>query len=91
MSFLISSTTTIALNGPQVYPNPTTSELYIDLGAMTQAVVSVFNTQGQLIYETRELTQQISSIDLSELPAAMYLIRVVSKDRLHTFGVIKEE
>ncbi len=57
-----------------VYPNPTTSELHIDLEHEAPSQVAIYDLQGRLV-----LSHSIAArgtLDVSQLPEGMYVIRV---------------
>ncbi|HMO38268.1 MAG TPA: T9SS type A sorting domain-containing protein, partial [Saprospiraceae bacterium] len=64
----------------RLFPNPATNHLYVDLGAFAgkSAHLQVFNTVGQLMYQTRvdELTEDLTRLELGELSSDMYFLRV---------------
>ncbi len=72
----------------RVYPNPVLDRLHIDAKSNIKSV-SVYNILG---YEVmlRNLNQgNNASIDFAELPAGMYLVRVISQDGSATKKILK--
>jgi len=63
-----------------VYPNPTSGELNIELTHYSGKAVRIelFNMQGQLLHVSRldVADDVIETIDLSSLPTGMYQVRV---------------
>lgn len=70
-----------------LYPNPTTGQLTIAVGAQGLAPVKIqlFDIFERLILETSE-----SSFDVSHLPAGIYFIRIEAEQGIITKKVIKQ-
>lgn len=66
---------------PQVYPNPTTGNIYLSVNAN----IVLTDLFGNLLLEQKNTKQ----MDISALPTGMYLLRV-GKNLKQTFKVIKE-
>jgi hypothetical protein len=68
-----------------VYPNPTDSELNIDLKGYADNPVSVYlyNTMGQLmlVKHLESAKSGLIQMDVTNIPVGQYLMRVVSKDK----------
>lgn len=68
-----------------VYPNPTDSELNIDLKGYTDNPVSVYlyNTMGQpvLVKHLESAKSGLIQMDVTNIPVGQYLMRVVSKGK----------
>jgi hypothetical protein len=68
-----------------VYPNPTDSELNIDLKGYTDSPVSVYlyNSLGQpmLIKHVDATASSVIQMDVTNIPVGQYLMRVVSKGK----------
>ena len=70
-----------------VYPNPTAAMIYFQTDTnLAEETVSVFTISGQLISQ-KQLTNS-NSLDLSELPSGVYLIRFANKN-INPFKIIK--
>lgn len=82
----ILNTPNVSINNFTFYPNPVTDILHIVADhAMTS--VSVFNLQGQQVLNSKTSAQHI---DLSALPAGIYLSKVTFEDgSVETFKIIK--
>ena len=61
-------------NDIEVYPNPATTRLTINLDASKPVTMEVYNVLGQLKM-THIHTGKTSTLDVEELPAGMYFIR----------------
>ncbi len=69
------------------YPNPTTAGIFFESNLkLFNEEVSVFNNAGQLV--SKKQVSGNNSIELSELPAGIYLIRFADKS-LNPFKIIK--
>lgn len=73
----------------KVYPNPVSSELHIDM-PVENSVVYIYNLSGKLEFTTR-LKQKQNIVNISYLPTAMYIMRIVdSNNKAETFKIIKK-
>ncbi|MGB0897550.1 MAG: T9SS type A sorting domain-containing protein, partial [Flavobacteriaceae bacterium] len=74
-----------------VYPNPTTGMVYIDLGNHNEAVsYSISNIGGQVInQEVNVITDRIA-IDLSNESKGIYLLKVESNTTTNVYKVIRK-
>jgi hypothetical protein len=67
-----------------VYPNPVSNTLNFS-GIDTEAEVQLFNTQGQLMFQTT----QTQNIDVSQLPSGLYFYKVTNvKSKAEAHGKI---
>jgi hypothetical protein len=57
----------------KIYPNPTSEKVYVEAESMNH--VAVYNTLGQLVYDTDVATDRVS-IDMTQFPAGSYLVRI---------------
>ena len=60
----------------KIFPNPTTGLLNIE-GKNIQEI-SIFNAMGKII-TVKQVNQPVSTINITELPAGIYFIRIVTK------------
>ena len=68
-----------------IFPNPTSGKLY--LASIEAERVDCFNHLGQLL---RSTIPSGSHLDMSGLPAGMYLLRIETKDGVYSARVVKE-
>ncbi|MFT6849548.1 MAG: subtilisin-like proprotein convertase family protein [Sphingobacteriales bacterium] len=70
-----------------VYPNPTNGALFIDFNsAVSKSInVQIFNSNGALLKNI----DVNSEIDLSDLPSGIYLVKLISADKVKTLRVQK--
>lgn len=73
-----------------IFPNPTTAEITIQKENLEELNAELINVLGQVIH-AYNLVDNSTQIDLSELPAANYLLRIrnQSKDEIKTFKIQK--
>jgi hypothetical protein len=73
----------------KIYPNPATNliNIYIDTDLPASVEVEVFNMLGQTVYQTEipDQTNRLIEIDVSNLAAGIYNIRLTSQQR-YIFG-----
>jgi hypothetical protein len=55
-----------------VFPNPTTSELNIQLPANENGVIRIFNANGQLVTSFNNFNNGIAKVDVSNLANGVY-------------------
>ena len=75
-----------------IYPNPFTSDVYIDCSTLSggQATITVTNINGQQLLERSiNTTEQIEKVDLSSLTKGMYFVNVTSDIGTTIVKVIK--
>ncbi|WP_203296328.1 T9SS type A sorting domain-containing protein [Luteirhabdus pelagi] len=72
----------------QLYPNPTTDFSFVKAqsGLLNY---QLFDLNGRLVAE-QQLSGTETRLDLSELPAALYFLRVQSEKATHTYKVVKQ-
>lgn len=76
-----------------VYPNPTTNWLQLEVRNTDFANLSyqLFDLNGKMILNEK-ITAETSSIQMEHLPAAIFLLKVVSNNKeVKTFKIIKKE
>jgi WD40 repeat protein len=72
----------------KVYPNPTKSKVYINLEDKFEYTWQLFNFEGKLLIESKELNQK--EIDLSNFPNGVYLLHLKYGDKEETIKIVKE-
>lgn len=75
-----------------IYPNPFKDYLYLDFttNSFRSSDYQLFDAQGKLI-KADKITQSKSELNLSSLPAAMYIIRINQEGKnIKTFKIIKK-
>jgi hypothetical protein len=70
------------------YPNPVSNQLYIENTSIIESV-SVYSMTGQLLLQ-KECKEKSTSLEVSHLPKAMYLVKVRSIDTLTEFKIVRK-
>ncbi len=74
-----------------VYPNPTSGMLYLSTDEQDDLSYQLIDVSGKMIFDN-QIQSDLESIDLSGLPAATYIVRVVQKNNLlKSYQVIKTQ
>jgi hypothetical protein len=73
-----------------MYPNPATSELNIQLPSdANEAIVEFYDTMGRLSL-SKKITKSNLNINVSSLSSGIYLLKVLSEDKIGAQKFIKE-
>ncbi|HRD52467.1 MAG TPA: T9SS type A sorting domain-containing protein [Flavobacteriales bacterium] len=72
-----------------VAPNPASSEVVITRNSSDAAMLELHDASGRMLKQ-RTFAQQRFSLDTSELPAGLYLIRLSGKDGVSSQRLVKE-
>ena len=73
----------------EIFPNPTTGSIQINADLGGRKELTVMTISGQAVLEDSFLSKK-RTLDLSSLPAGMYLIKITSKEGNVTQRIIKE-
>lgn len=76
-----------------VYPNPTSSELFVNLGdrVVGTATISMYSVNGQKLW-SRTLTSssaQLQRFDIKAMPAGIYVVELLSGGKVYRSKVMK--
>lgn len=83
-----SNTFSVELAGIQIYPNPTQGELAIETPYLKdKLMVTVFDLNGRLVRQ-QTITETLSRIDLTQVPAGMYLMKIQDEEASVTKRII---
>ena len=64
-------------NNLSVYPNPASTSLNVKLGSVSdKATVEVYNTIGQIVITSQEVTNNSTEINVSTLAKGVYILKV---------------
>jgi hypothetical protein len=78
------------LQGTRIYPNPTTGQLSIELpGDTKDAGIAIYDLMGKEVIHLTGQKQHIS-VDLQQLPAGSYIVKIVSGSATRIEKVILE-
>jgi Secretion system C-terminal sorting domain len=72
-----------------VYPNPTKGSVFVDYPVSISATIGVYNTTGQLLKQV-STAQTLNEINIQELPAGTYFIRLTAGAESVVKSIIKE-
>ena len=72
----------------RVYPNPTNGKIYINLENKLEFTWQLFNFEGKLLIESKELNQK--EIDLTNYPNGIYLLHLHYDGQEKTIKIVKE-
>ncbi|PWV49731.1 T9SS type A sorting domain-containing protein [Chitinophaga sp. S165] len=80
---------TLGIHKVKAFPNPSKGQVYLQFeNPLPKAVVvKVYNLNGRLMYN-RTTTQQLQSLDLSNLPKGYYLIELTGYDQKKVLSLI---
>ena len=74
----------------KIYPNPTDNKITVETSAMpTQSSLSIQNLNGQEIL-TRQITEPKTQIDISALPAGIYIAKIIGVNGVQVGKFIKQ-
>ena len=71
-----------------IYPNPTKDKLFINLEDKFEYTWQLFNFEGKLLIESKELNQK--EIDLTNYPNGVYLLHLQYDGQEKTIKIVKE-
>ncbi len=76
-------------NTTKVYPNPVQDILNVELSSTEDALISIFNLNGQLL---REMTtnEPITKVNFSELEAGIYIVRITNSRSQSVQKIVKQ-
>ena len=72
-----------------IFPNPVTSKLQVNLKVIEQAQLSILNIEGKKVLEL-QLLKKLNEIDMSNLSNGVYFIKVISVYKEGAFKIVKE-
>ena len=75
--------------GLQIYPNPSNSLFYIQCPASQNFSVSVSDTRGRKVYESKNITET-TAIDFINFSSGVYFVTAVNENMVLTGKLIKE-
>lgn len=87
----VSASATIegGLNETRVYPNPFKYSVNIDFGSnFDEKQINIYNAVGQML-KTITTSDNLTTLDLSELNYGVYMMQVVSRDQMKTIRLVK--
>ena len=85
----INSIEQIPFSNIQLYPNPSSNILNIDLGDLPEAQAQLFSLNGQALRPARILRQNPATLDLKGLPTGVYLLHITHQHKTGVYKVVK--
>jgi len=74
----------------KIYPNPSSDKITIETSAkLTQSELSILNINGQELM-TRQITEPLTQINISNLPNGIYFVRVTGDQKVHVEKFLKQ-
>lgn len=74
----------------QIYPNPTTSFVTIELAETMDLQLQLLNTEGKLLQQ-QKLSTNSTQIDFSQVPSGIYWLNIHDqKESIKTYQIIKQ-
>lgn len=74
------------INDVRVYPNPTTDRITVE--NLSQGAIEILNLNGQVIF-AEHIASNKASIDVSQIPAGVYILRASTESGISTRKFIK--
>ncbi len=76
-----------SLNSVKIYPVPVKNELFVD-NVSENTLLQLFNSNGSLLI-SKELNSGKNALDVSAIPAGMYIIKLISNQQTITRKIVK--
>jgi hypothetical protein len=73
----------------KVYPTPNQGDLIIEMSAMQNAYVYIFDLYGKLVHD-QVLNSATEHINIHNLDAGVYMVSVTTEQGVQTFKITKE-
>lgn len=78
------------LSNTQLYPNPATGEINIQLDGLEEVSIDIYTMAGQLIYHQDNINAPLHSININNKAAGVYLAKIRSKQYYKQLLFVKE-
>jgi hypothetical protein len=75
-------------NDFNIYPNPATNHFVIN-SSITPSSISIINITGQTVFSSNNINSFSKTIDVSELPAGIYLVKAIIENKKYITKIIK--
>ncbi|TND08793.1 MAG: glycosyl hydrolase [Bacteroidetes bacterium] len=73
-----------------IYPNPNDGHFFLRKESEGKMKIEIYSSMGQLVYMKADMNESQLELDLSAQPDGVYLVRVISGDRMQTKRIIKQ-
>lgn len=74
----------------ELYPNPASDQFVLAAGSISESAIELINQMGQTVEVPMQVTLDEITVDTSDLPTGMYLVKVNYRGKLITKKVIVE-
>lgn len=86
---IVSSSITNISQNISIFPNPASSQIFIDLGKVKVDVLNIYDISGKCLI-TRTNLKDIINIDISNLQSGVYILNAISDNEVLNFKFIVE-
>ena len=73
----------------EIFPNPVSSKLQVNLKTVEQAQLSILNIEGKKVLEL-QLSKHQNRIDISKIANGVYFLKIDSEGKSGSFKIVKE-
>ncbi|MEO5643492.1 MAG: T9SS type A sorting domain-containing protein [Bacteroidia bacterium] len=73
-----------------IYPNPGNGSFTVEAHSSAAKTIQVFDMMGKLVFAAEQTTENIIPIDITEQPAGIYMVRIVTGNSIETQKLIKQ-
>ncbi|MBI3235397.1 MAG: T9SS type A sorting domain-containing protein [Bacteroidetes bacterium] len=78
-----------ANNTMKIYPNPTKGLFTLSLSESSKGLIQLYDINGKKVYE-KQIYEKLCSFDISQLPSATYIVKVITEKEEMILKVVKE-
>ena len=79
------------VNEVNIYPNPTSNMLTVDLGTLENVErITLTDLQGKVLFQNNTINTNLVKVDLSKFGNGFYMLQVQGKDINNVFKVLKQ-
>ena len=72
-----------------LYPNPTSDKINIDFSKVSNYVIQITDISGKIVHSSKINNQNNSIIDVSNLPANVYIVSIQNEQMEYKAKVVK--
>ena len=72
-----------------IYPNPTTGKINLELGDLKDVSIKVHSIDGQLIYSKENINESVHVFDIGEAAAGVYVVEVEAEEGKMHYKLVK--
>lgn len=78
-----------AMSAVQLYPNPATTEVFVELGSLKKGSLEIFTADGRLV-STHQLSAEVNKLNVSRLAPGTYVVKITSPEGTVTRKLMKK-